>query len=346
MLTKFRLKDGREVGLIGDPHLGKDFDKSAPLHRRGHRSVVQMTQFNSELHDGSDIICMVGDLFDSPYVAQSVIVAAARAVLFAAEANEDTIYVMMAGNHDMPRNLSAIGAWTVFTRMVEGRLPNLHVLRRPQVIENIAFFPWEWGRRAVDQLLDLADENAEAAVGHWDLQLWDGSDDHLVPIDELKVMFGPDVGLYSGHFHQAGWYGEVLCTGSMQPITHGEDPDELFYVTRTVEEVLSDPDQYRNKHVRLLVKPGEEVPAIDCFSVTSKRVREDAEPREPISAGSFDWNARLASRIEKLAKPVQDYIIERIPDADPSKQRRSGTGDSATSLSMGDTVSDAVQSGN
>lgn len=343
MITFILPSTGKTVGLIGDPHLGKDFDKHAPRSRKGERAMRQMAKFNEELSANVDIVVMVGDLFDHPMVSRGIVVGAAHAVRFQAEAWPDKTFIMMAGNHDVPRNLSSVGAWPIFTKMLEDRYPNLHVVRRPQVIEKIALFPWEWDRTALEQLEDVGGHEADAAVGHWDLELFDGDGDHMAPTKALEEAFGEQIALYSGHFHTPGVYTvdgiDVECTGSMQPISHGEDPGELFYVTRPLEEVLSNPEAYRDKHVRVIVKPGEEVPDLDCLAVTHLRVREDEEQQVTLSPENFDWTARLAERILKLPVKVQDFIIERMPDADPKKQRRSGAGASSQGSAMGDSSS-------
>lgn len=328
-MTTFELPDGRRVALIGDPHLGKDFDKHAPPARRGQRSTMQMAQFYDELRADAEVIIMVGDLFDHPRVSDGVVIGAAHAVRFMAEAWPDKTFIMMAGNHDMPRNLTSVGAWTKFTKMLEDRRPNLHIVRRPAVINDVAVFPWEWDRSALEQVEDVRSETPLAAVGHWDLELFDGDGKHMAPTKALHEAFGK-IGIYSGHFHTPGVYTvdgiDVVCTGSMQPISHGEDPDKSLYITVTMDELNNmRPCDYYNKHVRVLVKPGEEIPDLNCLGVSHKRLVEESETHQGvISPASFDWTERLAQRISTLSQPVQDFIIERIPDADPQKQRRGG----------------------
>lgn len=351
-MIKFTLSStGQRVGLIGDPHLGKDFDLHAPAHRKGERRMKQMAQFNEELWtEDVDIIVMVGDLFDHPQVSHSTILLAARAVLNAAEMRPVT-FIMMAGNHDMPRNLTTVGAWTTFTKMLEDRIPNLHVLRRPALMHKLALFPWEWDRTSEEQVLDLAGGEADAAIGHWDLELFDGDGSHMAPTATLKDTFGDHLDIYSGHFHTPGLYKVdgivVTCTGSMQPITHGEDPNEQFYVTLTLDELkATDPAVLHDKHVRVLVKPGEEVPEIDCLAITHKRLAQETEKHEgSFTPDSLDWAQKLSGRIAKLAKPVQDFIIERMPDVDPKKQRRSGSDARSEGARVEDTGDDALQQG-
>jgi hypothetical protein len=321
---QFQLSSGSVVHLIGDPHLGKNFDLNAPPARRGERAVQQMAHFIEELHADCDLNIMVGDLFDNPYVSQSVIVGAARAYIAAAEANPDTTFVAMAGNHDVPRNLSAVGAWVAFTKMLEGRLENVYILRTPDVIGGVACFPWEWDKTAEAQVLELGKEpDIEAVVGHWDLKQFGDDDSHMVPVEALRTTFGSGVRMFSGHFHNPGQYGPVTCTGSMEPYSHGEDADEELYVTRPLADILADPAAFRNKNVRVILRPGEELPSIDALSITHIRSRDDEEISAVTqSLGAFDWNKRLRERISKLTAPVRSFIVERMPDAAPEEQCR------------------------
>jgi hypothetical protein len=325
-VTQFQLADGRLVHLIGDPHLGKNFDLNAPRHRQGERATRQMAHFHEELSTSADIIVMVGDLFDHPGVSHGVIMGAASAVGLMAEAWPDKTFVMMAGNHDISRNLSSVGAWTSFTKILQGRSPNLHILREPAYIDGIVFCPWEWGVPAIDQVRNAEDHvwgQVEAVVGHWDLKSYGGDDSHLVPTAQIARQW-PDATLWSGHYHVPGDYNGVTCTGSMEPYSHGEDPNEVLYVTRSLSQLMGDPEQYRYKNVRVVLREGEEIPqGLDVLSLTHVRVREDDISQVTTSLGTFDWTTRLRARIAKLAEPVQSFIIERMPDAAPEKQRGS-----------------------
>jgi hypothetical protein len=310
-MRAFTLSSGARVHLIGDPHLGKKFEEGVPLHRRGERELGQSLQFAAELEADADIIVMIGDLFDNPYVPHAVIVAAARAMLGAAERNENVLYVALAGNHDKPRNLSLVGAWHAFREMTQDRLPNLVILDRPAVLGALAFFPWEWDRRADAQVADVAAaDGVEHAIGHWDLSVFDGKDDHLAPVAALRAAFGDDVGLWSGHYHTPGVYldGAVTCTGSMLPYAHGEGD---LYVTLTREEALVR-DDLQDKHVRIVLAPGEELPEIDCLALTHKRVRGEEVEEVTVSVDDFDFHRLVQERIRDRDPIVRGFIEERM----------------------------------
>lgn len=311
----FQLASGARVHLIGDPHLGKKFEEGVPQNRRGERESRQAAHFANELEATADVIVMVGDLFDNPYVSDAVIVAAARAILGAAERNPDVLYVMMAGNHDKPRNLTLVGAWHAFREMTQHRLSNLFILDRPAHLGALAFFPWEWDRRADDQVNDLAGAvGVEHAVGHWDLSVFDGKDDHLAPVEALHTAFPQLYGMWSGHYHKPGAYrvGDcwVHCTGSMEPYAHGEGD---LYVTLTRAEALLATDLH-DKVVRVLLAPGEDMPEIDCLALTHKRVRVDEEDgvQSTVSVDDFDFHRIVRERIHDRDPRVRGFIEERM----------------------------------
>lgn len=283
----------------------------------------QMAQFNDELNQRADVIIMVGDLFDHPHISRAVVAQAARAMLAAAENNPNTQFVAMAGNHDVPRNLVVIGGFNLFCRIVNDRLANLRAISEPVVMDRIAYFPWQWDKSVDEQVRDMAGYEAELAVGHWDLQKFGDDESHLVPVDKLRAVFGNEVVMVSGHFHKPGLYGDVICTGSMQPVSHGEDPDEQFYVTRKLEEVLEDPSAYRNKHLRVLLKPGEELPKIDCLGLTHLRLTPELEAAGvTTSLDAFDWTTKLRDRIMGLPEIVRQFVYERLPDAAPRAEEQ------------------------
>lgn len=310
------------IHFIGDPHLGRKFEAGVPQHRRGERETKQMAHFAAELEAEADDIVMVGDLFDNPHVPTSVVVSAARIALGAAERHPETRYWFLAGNHDLPRNLGVTGAWTAFRKMVDDRLPNLMTVNQPIVTgHGLALFPWQWDVRADEQVRRCEDvpfewRNVRAAIGHWDLKLFDGKDDHMAPVAALRAVFGDDVRIVSGHYHVPGPYVvdgvTVECTGSMEPYTHGEDPTGELYVTLTAAEAAQRND-LRDKYVRILLEPGEEMPELDCMGLTHKRVGTAVdEEQDTLCIDEFDWDAILRAAIAEMDPVVQVFVKERV----------------------------------
>lgn len=318
----FTLPSGRRVALIGDPHLGRKFEVGVPLARRGERERMQMESFLGALAQPAEVVVVVGDLFDHPYVAYSVVKEAADAVLTAAIERPDTMIYVMAGNHDMPRNITAVGAFDIFKKMISDRRPNLWAVTVPTIADELAMFPWEWGHAALDQLPPDPRSDVHAVIGHWDLKSYGGSDRHLAPVSALRRVFG-DVPIYSGHYHVPGDYpvdgGVVHCTGSLQPYAHDQDPAADLYVTLTRDEVLSQADGLRDKVVRVRLRPGEELPSVDCLALTHERLAPAVDEGASFSAPLpkiLDWQKTLASKLEPLDPAVRSFIIDKVPDYD------------------------------
>lgn len=316
----FTLPDGKLVHLIGDPHLGKKFEHGVPMQKRGLRERKQFQQFRDELETEADIIVMVGDLFDHPYVGYAVVDETAAAIRSAAERHEDRIFIFIAGNHDLPKDTTKVGAFHDLVDRLSGRYENVHIVRRPTVISNIALMPWEWDRRADEQLQEIEHEEAHAVIGHWDLATFEGKNDHLAPVGSIHRAFG-EVPIWSGHYHVPGPYTVagcvVECTGSMQPYSHGEDPSGAIYITLPLSEALSRPSgDFKDKCVRVILAPGESLPELDAMAVTPLRVATAKQATEVTqSLDDWDWTKMLRARIKKLDPEVQTFVKERLSNA-------------------------------
>lgn len=315
-----KLESGSTVRLIGDPHLGRSFETGVPLDRRGEREARQLQKFKDQLNEpGFNYIVVVGDLFDHPYVSFGVVLDAYKALANAAAAHPKTRYVVMAGNHDMPRNIEAVGAFSALEAMCHLRADNLSVISKPAQIGEVACFPWVWQTPAREQkiLSPVAHEKVGIVVGHWDLMIYGENTDHLAPTRLLKDTYG-EVPLWGGHYHIPGEYEvdgiTVNCTGSMEPYSHGEDPNGDIYVTLTPAQLeATDPSDLRDKCVRVLLRDGEEMPTgVDCLALTPKRVSGDLDDLVIASGGEFSWADILNKKLQDLPAHVQAFIKERL----------------------------------
>lgn len=306
-----------EAWLIGDPHLGRDFKNGTPLHRRGEREEMQMAQFKDELAtEGVSHVIMVGDLFDKPFVSLTLINDAIDAVVDAAQARPNVRFIFMAGNHDKSRQIGTKGAWELFSVAV-GWLPNVVIVDEPMAIDGMMLYPWQWGVSALEQ---VQPNDCDIAIGHWDLKSFGGDDSHICPVKALLAL-NPNLTIYSGHYHEEKTYDldgvDIHCTGSMQPYTHGEDPDATMYVTLTLEEALAR-DDLENMCVRVILEPGETLPPIDCLQLTTMRADQEAEEIDmgEIGIGAFDIKGVLAEQFRENQVPdqVQTFIKEKMGD--------------------------------
>lgn len=303
------------VGFIGDPHLGKKFS-NVQLHRVGEREAHQLLTFRQQLNDKEcDIIVMVGDLFDTYNVSNSVLLSAYNEIKFALEQNPNTQYVFLYGNHDISRNDEVIPSIEVLRNLLAEE-KNLFVVRdtaRMLHLKGITILgcPYSYHLSAHDSVLPFAEQGikVDLAVGHWDTVVMSG-EHNLIPLHLLKNMTKLVV---TGHEHGTGTNKHedvyVYKTGSMLPYSHGEDEEGLFYVTRTLEQLREElevnPRAYYYKHVRVILFEGEELPSdIDCLAITSKKANEEEiedDGRVEAQFGEFSFKEIFFSTMEENA---------------------------------------------
>ena len=96
-------------------------------------------------------------------------------------------------------------------------------------------------------------------------------------------------------------------------MAHGEDPDERLYVTRSLPEVEADPEAYKDKCLRIDLRPGEVFDMeIDCLQLTVRRPEEELT-EETVDLGDFDMIAlfNTAFEAEGVPEPFREKVIER-----------------------------------
>jgi DNA repair exonuclease SbcCD nuclease subunit len=305
--------------LIGDPHLGREFRAHVPLDRLGDREAMMMEDFETRLNASDETTVIVGDLFDRPVVSTQTLYTTLFVILSAAMARPTRKIIIMAGNHDLNKATEVRGSFHILAVALE-RVPNVSVLLEPEVIDGVAYFPWQYevdAETQVDALMgQILSGKPKQAVGHWDLEAFDKDHtEHLCPAKSL-IAFGI-TDIYSGHWHIAGEYKVdgtlVNCTGSMQPMTHAEDPKEKMYVTLSKQSYEErDPKDFANYYVRVRVPKGEEVtPPPTCLGFKTEPV-DDAndDGRERVNLGNFDMNDILSQAFTSMnvKKDVQSFI--------------------------------------
>lgn len=274
---------------LGDVHLGKKFENGVPLHRRGDRERMQFNQFVDDLATECSLHIQMGDLFDKMVVPYSVVFSAAMAYRAAAQRNPDTTYVVLRGNHDASRDLDKVSAFQLFSELVR---PFGVVVAddQPLAFDGHVIIPWHPFISAAEMVEAHADliRNAKAVYGHWDVVM---GETNQIPAGRLKAL--GVVEAFTGHDHNKRTMEieglTVHITGSMQPYSHGEDPEGNLYVTMSLLEALS--GDFKDKCVRIQLMPGEDLAEpIDCLQLTLQRVRaeNDADMGE-VAFDAFDF---------------------------------------------------------
>jgi hypothetical protein len=119
-----------------------------------------------------------------------------------------------------------------------------------------------------------------------------------------------------GHVHQPRALQrdgiEIVNVGSMQPYGHGEG--EELYVTIELDQFKSDPDQYRDKCVRIRLKEGEHIDfEVDCLQVQVETPLQNVDLSVDYDE-AFDMKA-LAERARAEAgvpQKIWDQCIAKI----------------------------------
>lgn len=318
--------NGLRVAPLGDPHLGKKFVNGVPLHRRGEREGMQWAAFEAHLDTECDVHVTMGDLFDKAVVPLAVILRAYHAYMAAARRNRDTTYVILMGNHDGARDADFRSAFDVLTELI-GDHDQICVAReeaatlsRPK-FENVTlgFCPWHPFKTAAEIIATLPD-NVDAVFGHWDLISFTKDAHNYLPVEWLQAR--PHIQVFTGHDHKRRT--EVVervpveVVGSMQPYAHGEDAEnslDPMYLTLTLDQ-LDDRD-LTDKCVRLDLRPGEDVPELDCLQLQVRRVKETGEPEElSVEFEAFDMMGLFASVFAEAGVPedIGQQLMARYQD--------------------------------
>lgn len=294
---------GVNVSIIGDVHLGKAFKTGVPLHRRGERERLVKEQFQRELLQAEgDVIVQMGDIFDRFRVELDDVLWAADVLAAVAKP-----VIVLAGNHDLSRNLERSSSFDLLARLCRGNV--LFVKDRPLVAHNLLFVPWSPVVSAEEMLSGVAGRYA-AAFGHWD-HVAVGDQSNLVPIDRLSKLTSL---VFSGHDHVMREYTvghlHVAVTGSMQPYGFDQDPRETVYVTRTLAEVEGNPDAFTDKCLRVLLQDGEGLPTdIECLQLVAKRV--GATDTDDIEVG-FEDGLNVDALFNEVMVDVDPAIVGEV----------------------------------
>lgn len=321
--------NGVKVRLMGDPHQGREYRNGVPLHRRGEREAMSREAFvdsldvpmSCELH-----IC-VGDIFDKFVVRPEVVLFVADAYRKAARARSDTQFVILRGNHDASRDLDLRSSFDLLAGLLKD-VGNVHIIKDdPDAISVdgkwFGFVPWHPFRPAGEQLdlmLNWHRVEFEAIVGHWDVDSYGGDDSNLIPTEKLAVLTNLAI---TGHDHKRREFErdgvKVLVTGSLLPQAHGEEIDDDLFITISLDEY--DPLTMKDKCVRFLLKPGEDLPEdLDVLAFTQKRVTEDEEELDldSVEMAGFDlqelWKESAAENGVDLVQTqrVWGFLSDRM----------------------------------
>lgn len=329
---------------LGDAHLGRVFKEGVPLHRLGEREANVKADFTASLIENvnpEDLVVQTGDLFDGFNVPNDVLLFAKHAVARAAE-ETGAQYIFYRGNHDASRDAGKVSAFDLFQEFFRGH-DTVHVYSDPMIHHHfvdgfhggnahmvkrmftLGIMPWHPFKSAQELALELGEmwskepaskgTDIAAVYTHCDLDSFGENTFNVMPYATLANLTNDVI---NGHVHtpELRHYGttEFHMVGSMQPYTHGEDPDHEQYVTLTLAQLEQiHPVLIKDKNVRLVLEPGEEVPAEipDCMAFTVKKTRPNAseEPIKETELADFSVEGILRDNFTKR------IVLPKVSDA-------------------------------
>lgn len=308
--------NGLKVNLIGDPHLGREFKEGVPLHRLGEREEMVWASFKEALSVPCDVSVCMGDLFDKFVVPPEIVLRAAE--LYRKQGGTGREFVILRGNHDASRDVDRRSSYDLFSEILRGTPGVMVVKDEPMLLDypratNLAFFPWHPFINAAE-MVDKLEGDFVAAFGHWDRVAFGDHRDNLIPLDQLA---GRCKLVFSGHDHNPCRYDdrgvEVVYTGSLQPYSHGEDPDGDRYVTVYGADALDKlGDAAASKCIRLRLERGSDVPPRpDCLQFQIDWIDPEEAPKAELDLESFSVSKILSDQLKerKVGEVVHDQVM-------------------------------------
>lgn len=269
-----------KFSLITDTHFGRTFKEGVPLNRRGEYENKILDDFGKVLNeDKSRIFIHAGDLFESPYVSNEVLMNVYTKIIWSKKPL--THYYYLAGNHDLPKDDDSIAnsSFYILSKLLE-KYTNIHFIFEPELVEDdILLIPYSHRYNVNDWLDERLNAKVNYVVGHFE-----------DPVPPTLAYYNGQK--FSGHFHkQHITYDGTYFIGSFYPIAFGEESDDSVMETMTLEEYHNRSDEeLKDKRVRILLKEGEELPVEhSCLQLIGKKEKKDEINIEVKLEDDFDF---------------------------------------------------------
>ncbi len=321
-----------DIQTLGDVHLERRFRTGVPLHRIGHREAMVWEEFEQNvIKNKARLHVQVGDIFNEFSVSEATVLRAAHTYSTAACSNPDKTFVILRGNHDAARDADKKSSFDVLKQLLD-HLPNVFVLTETTLLliegKIYGFMPWHPFKSSTELATELLDrmrpgEKMEAVFCHCDVKSYGGSDDNLIPINVLKHRTSL---VYTGHIHLPHEFEQdgvkVVVVGSMQPYAHGEDAENKWYQTISIEAFnqLITTDIFKNVNVRILINKNDDTwPEFDCLSVITKKIDtrlDEEDDSEQVVMENFDMQALFKQSLAEhnVGTMVSEKILAKFAE--------------------------------
>lgn len=331
------------VQTIGDVHLGRTFRTGVSTSNFGIRERLVLKDFESLLNPDEEsqinFVVVMGDLFDKFIVKPSVVNNAVKLIESAVKQNPYIHYFIIPGNHDLSKDKTKVSSYHLFNKIFESNLyNNLSVIFNESILYKVsedlyfyldAYDPFH--KESTDENLELifkdtiSKDSQVISFGHWDNPKNDFA--HYLPSESILKYSNMIV---SGHIHTPEKFQKdkikYIYTGSLQPYSHAEDPNNTYYKTilyTDLEKLLKKSHEHLEKfkylNVRINCYPGYLISEpLDCLSLTynniidiPKEINENLEVIEVTPDSITDFTSLYLYKL-KYEYEVEEEIILKI----------------------------------
>ena len=293
--------------LIGDAHLGKSFkSKDIPLEMKGKREELLIEKFIDRFSHGLESIAetdfmegiiQLGDLFDSPNVDYNTLLLAYRTLLDV-ESKEVPCYIL-AGNHDLSKDLNRKSAMEILAEMFRDSKHIHFIIDEPLLVNgDVLIVPYSHFKTVEEQVKDYLGR-AKEVYGHFN-------------VEDFAYLSAHFEYVYTGHIHKPEQLGNVLVVGSILPLTFGEDANNSFMKTCTLEEYEKDVAEgtSESKCYRIKLKEGEELPLEKkCLQMSVYKDKPEEIEEVSVDFETFDFGQLMKEAIPDSELFAEVYTL-------------------------------------
>lgn len=282
-----------KFSIITDTHFGRTFKEGVPLNRRGEYESKILLDFGRAMNsDKSSIFIHAGDLFESPYVSNEVLMNVYTIIRL--NKNPLVHYYFLAGNHDLPKDNDSIAnsSFYILSKLLE-KYTNIHFTFEPELVEDdTLLIPYSHKYNVNDWLDERLNAKVNYVVGHFD-----------DPVPPTLAYYNGQK--FSGHFHkQHITYDGTYFVGSFYPIAFGEESGTDVMETMTLQEYHDrSEEELKDKRIRILLKEGEELPVeYSCLQLIGKKEKKEDIDIEVKLEDDFDFRMLFYSCLKNCKK--------------------------------------------
>lgn len=288
------LKNQNQIALINDIHIGVRND--SPVFLDAHEKFFTDVFIPTLLDRGIDTVIILGDLFDRrKYLNYNCLYRSKRFLFDPLRDNGITVHCLV-GNHDVAyKNTNRVNS----PELTLAEYDNVHVYTEPTIVdlyEPVGLIPWV-NMETEEAAMEFLDNfSGKLIFGHFEINGFEMHHNGGQCYDGLETStFKNFEHVFSGHFHQPNWKGNIQYLGAPMQFTWADyncergfsiwdfdernveyvkNPDKMFHKIFYDEEldIKQDFSYLKNRVVRVHVKEKTNQHRYDLFVDRLQRV--------------------------------------------------------------------------